>query len=230
MTRTLITGANKGLGYETARRLLDAGHEVWMAARDPQRGGAAAEELGGRFLELDVTDEDSVAAAVELVAGAGGLDVLVNNAGIAGARVAVPETSAEDLRTVFETNVFGAVRVLQAFTPLLDAAPVPVVVNVSSGLGSLGLASDPDGPYRAFVMLAYPASKAALNMLTVKWAQAHPRWRVNAADPGYTATDLNAHRGLQTVSEGTDAIVALACLGADGPTGTFVDRNGPVPW
>lgn len=230
MPRTLITGANKGLGFETARRLLEEGHEVWMGARDPERGRVAAESLGAHFVALDVTDSSSVEAAVDVLAEAGGLDVLINNAGIAGGRVAVAETTVEDVRAVYETNVFGPVRVLQAFTGLLDASATPVVVNVSSGLGSLGLASDPKGPYAAFGMLAYPSSKAALNMLTVKWAAAHPRWRVNAVDPGYTATDLNESRGTQTVQEGTDAIVTLGCLGPEGSTGTFVARDGTVPW
>jgi NAD(P)-dependent dehydrogenase (short-subunit alcohol dehydrogenase family) len=230
MTRTLVTGANKGLGLETSRRLLGEGQDVWMAARDPDRGTAAAEELGAHFVTLDVNDDASVAAAVRTLTDVGGLDVLVNNAGIAGRRAAIAETTAEDVREVFEANVFGAVRVLQAFTPLLDASSAPVVVNVSSGLGSLALASDPDGTYATFLALAYPASKAALNMLTVKWAAAHPRWRINAADPGFTATDLNEHRGTQTVQEGTDAIVALACLGSDGDTGTYLSREGQVPW
>ena len=230
MTRTLITGANKGLGYETARRLLAEGHDVWVAARDPERGAEAAERLGARFVTLDVTDEESVAAAADVVVQHGGLDVLVNNAGIVGPRSQVPETTGEDIRITFETNVFGPVRVLHAFTGLLDASTAPVVVNVSSGVGSLGYASDPAGPAADILLLGYPSSKAALNMLTVKWARAHPRWRVNAADPGFTSTDLNAHRGTQTVQQGTDAIVRLACVGPDGPTGTFADRHGTVPW
>lgn len=166
-----------------------------VAARDPQRGAAAAESLGARFVQLDVTDDESVEAAAELVADAGGLDVLINNAGIAGGRTPVADTTAADVGRVFETNVLGAVRVMRVFTALLDASPAPVVVNVSSGLGSLGLASDPEGPYAALNMLAYPASKAALNMLTIQWAKAYPRWRINAADPGPTSTDLNAHQG-----------------------------------
>ena len=230
MTRTLITGANKGLGYETARRLLAEGHDVWVAARNPERGVEAAEGLGARFVTLDVTDEESVAAAADVVVRQGGLDVLVNNAGIVGPRSQVPETTGEDMRITFETNVFGPVRVVHAFTGLLDASAAPVVVNVSSGVGSLGYASDPAGPAADILLLGYPSSKAALNMLTVKWARAHPRWRVNAADPGFTSTDLNAHRGTQTVQEGTDAIVRLACVGPDGPTGTFADRHGNVPW
>jgi NAD(P)-dependent dehydrogenase (short-subunit alcohol dehydrogenase family) len=230
MTSTLITGANKGLGYETARRLVAEGHDVWVAARDPERGAAAAQSLGARFVTLDVTDGASAPAAAEVVARESGLDVLVNNAGIVGPRSQVPETTGEDMRITFETNVFGPVRVLRAFTGLLDASAAPVVVNVSSGVGSLGYASDAAGPAADILLLAYPSSKAALNMLTVKWARAHPRWRVNAADPGFTSTDLNAHRGTQTVQEGTDAIVRLACVAPDGPTGTFADRHGNVPW
>jgi NAD(P)-dependent dehydrogenase (short-subunit alcohol dehydrogenase family) len=227
---TLITGANKGLGYEAARRLLAEGHVVWVAARDRERGAAAAESLGARFVAMDVTDDASVVAARDVVAAAGGLDVLVNNAGIVGPRSPVRETTAEDVRVTFETNVFEAVRVVHAFTDLLDDSSAPVVVNVSSGVGSLGYASDPAGPAADILLLGYPSSKAALNMLTVKWARAHPRWRVNAADPGFTATDLNARRGTQTVHEGTEAIVHLACVAPDGPTGTFVDRRGTVPW
>jgi NAD(P)-dependent dehydrogenase (short-subunit alcohol dehydrogenase family) len=230
MTSTLITGANKGLGLEASRRLIEKGHDVWMAARDRKLGGAAAEELGARFVELDVTSDESVAEAARAVAAAGGLDVLINNAGIAGSRAAVAETSAADLEAVFATNVFGPVRVLGAFTELLEASAAPVVVNVSSGLGSLALASDASSSYSEFLMLGYPTTKAALNMLTVKWAKAHPRWRVNAADPGFTATDLNSHRGTQTVHEGTDAIVMLACLAPDGPSGGYFDRSGIVPW
>ena len=201
-----------------------------VAARDPERGAEAADRLGARFVTLDVTDGASVAAAADVVAEQGGLDVLINNAGIVGPRSQVPETTADDVRITFETNVFGPVRVLRAFTALLDASAGPVVVNVSSGVGSLGYASDPVGPAADILLLGYPSSKAALNMLTVKWARAHPLWRVNAADPGFTSTDLNAHRGTQTLQEGTDAIVRLACLTPDGPTGTFADRHGNVPW
>ena len=229
MTTTLITGANKGLGYETARRLLALGHDVWMAARDPDLGAAAAQALGGRFVPLDVTDDNSVAAAAETVAAAGGLDVLINNAGIS-VRTPVAETTAADVARVFDVNVLGPVRVMHAFTPLLEASPAPVVVNVSSGLGSLALASDAEGPFAQLNLLGYPTSKAALNMLTIQWARAHPRWRVNAADPGFTATDLNQHRGTQTVEQGTDAIVALATIAPDGPTGIFSRRDGIQPW
>ena len=230
MTTTLITGANKGLGRETARRLLEAGHDVWMAARDPERGRQAAEELGGRFVELDVTDDASVAAAAATVEAAGGLDVLINNAGIIGPHTSVPDTTADDVRVVLETNVLGPVRVLHAFAPLLGRSDAGVVVNVSSGMGSMTVTGDPDRIESTIIALGYTSSKAALNMLTTQYAKAYPDLRVNCVDPGYTATDLNANSGPQTVQEGTDAIVRMAQIGPDGPTGSFVDANGEVPW
>ena len=230
MTTTLITGANKGLGREAARRLLAAGHDVWVAARDPQRGREAADALGARFVALDVTDEAGIAAAAGTVAAAGGLDVLVNNAGISGGMVPVPEVTGDDVMRVLATNVAGVVSVTQAFVPLLEQSDNPVIVNVSSGMGSLAVTTDPSRLESGIVGLSYPASKAALNMLTTQYAKALPGMRVNAVDPGYTGTDFNEHRGHQTVHEGTDAIVAMAQLGPDGPSGTFVDRHGAVPW
>jgi NAD(P)-dependent dehydrogenase (short-subunit alcohol dehydrogenase family) len=230
MTTTLITGANKGLGHETARRLIDAGHDVWVGARDAQAGQAAADALGARFVALDVTDDASVAAAVQTVRDAGGLDVLVNNAGISGSHQPVPETTADHLAAVYATNVLGVVRVTHAFLPLLEESENPVIVNVSSGMGSLAVTGDPDRVEHTVVALAYPSSKSALTMITTQYAKALPHMRVNAADPGYTATDLNGHSGPQTVTEGTDAVVALAQIGPDGPTGTFSDRHGLVPW
>jgi NAD(P)-dependent dehydrogenase (short-subunit alcohol dehydrogenase family) len=231
MTTTLITGANKGLGHEAARRLIAAGHDVWATARDADRGRAAAEELGARFVPLDVTDDASVAAAVERVGSeSGGLDVLVNNAGIAGGFTPVPEVTADDVARVLATNVVGLVRVTQAFLPLLERSANPVVVNVSSGMGSFAITTDPARVESTIVGLAYPASKSAVTMLTTQYAKAFPHMRVNAVDPGYTATDLNRHSGTQTVEEGTDAIVGMAQLDASGPTGTFVDRHGAVPW
>ena len=228
MTKTLITGGNKGLGREAARRLVAAGHDVWIGARDPQRGQAAADELGVRFVQLDVTDDASVAAAAATV---GSLDVLINNAGITGAsQVPVPETKGGDLEDVFATNVFGIVRVTQAFLPLLAQSGAPVIVNVSSGLGSMTVTTTEGRVENSFTALGYPASKAAVNMLTSQYARALPHVRVNCVDPGYTATDLNGNSGPQTVEEGTDAIVAMAQIGPDGPTGTFTDRSGDVPW
>jgi NAD(P)-dependent dehydrogenase (short-subunit alcohol dehydrogenase family) len=227
MSTILITGANKGLGHEAARRLIDAGHDVWMGARDASRGQAAADALGGRFVALDVTDDASVAAAVETV---GALDVLVNNAGISGARKPVAETTADDIAAVYATNVLGVVRVTQAFLPLLERSASPVIVNVSSGMGSFAVTTDAARVESKIVGLAYPSSKSALTMLTTMYAKGLPGMRVNAVDPGYTATDLNGHSGPQSVSEGTDAIVAMAQVGPAGPTGTFTDRGGAVPW
>jgi NAD(P)-dependent dehydrogenase (short-subunit alcohol dehydrogenase family) len=227
MTKILITGANRGLGYEAARRLIEAGHDVWIGARDRERGRAAAEALGAHFVALDVTDDASVAAAAETV---GELDVLINNAGISGGRVPVPEVAPEHIAHVFETNVYGLVRVTRAFLPALERSENPVIVNVSSGMGSIAITSDPERVESTIVSLPYPASKTAVNMLTTQYAKAFPEIRVNAVDPGYTATDFNGHSGPQTVTEGTDAIVAMATIGPDGPTGTFVDRQGAVPW
>jgi NAD(P)-dependent dehydrogenase (short-subunit alcohol dehydrogenase family) len=233
MTKTtLITGANKGLGRETARRLLADGHEVWLTARDPSLGEAAADELGARFVQLDVTDADSVPAAAARVAAATGgrLDVLINNAGIAGGRRPAGEVTADDVRRVFETNVFGVVRVTHAFLPLLERSDAAVIVNVSSGMGSIAVTTNRQRFESTLIGIAYPASKTAVNMLTTQYAKAFPRIRINAVDPGYTATDLNGHNGTQSVEEGTDAIVAMATLDPSGPTGTFVDRNGVVAW
>jgi NAD(P)-dependent dehydrogenase (short-subunit alcohol dehydrogenase family) len=227
VTTTLITGANRGLGFEVARQLTAAGHRVWIGARNPARGQEAADAVGARFVQLDVTDDASVAAAVETI---GALDVLVNNAGISGGRISPREATPDDMRTVYETNVFGPVRVLRAFIPLLEKSPAAVVVNVSSGVGSLGHASDPESPWSEANFPVYASSKAALNMLTIRYAAAFPRMRINAVDPGFTATDFNQHRGTQTVEQGAEAIVRYALITGAGPTGGFFDANGIEPW
>lgn len=231
MTITLVTGANKGLGRETARRLIDAGHLVYVGARDHARGTAAARDLGARFVGLDVLDTASVAAAASAIeAEHGALDVLVNNAGVAGGSVPASETTAEELERVHATNVLGLVRVTHAFLPLLLRSPAPVIVNVSSGMGSLAVTTDPARFESTLKGLAYPSSKAAVNMLTSQYAKNFPQIRVNAVDPGYTATDLNGHQGSQSVQEGAEIIVSMATIGADGPSGGLFDRHGPVPW
>jgi NAD(P)-dependent dehydrogenase (short-subunit alcohol dehydrogenase family) len=231
MTTTLITGANKGLGYEAARRLLAEGHDVWIGARDAERGRKAAEELGARFLQIDVTSDESVAAAAATLSSESesGLDVLINNAGIA-VRMPVSEVTAADMQQTYDTNVFGPVRVTQAFIPLLQSSEAPVIVNVASGLGSEAIVRDPDRTEFHVNALAYCSSKSALVMITTQYAKAYPHIKINVVDPGYTGTDLNSNSGPQTVTEGTDAIVAMASIGADGPTGTFTDRHGVVPW
>ncbi|GII63512.1 short-chain dehydrogenase [Sphaerisporangium krabiense] len=231
MTITFITGANKGLGFETARRLRDLGHTVLLGARDPGRGRAAAGELGVRFVRIDVTDDASVAAAAaDVAAHEGRVDVLVNNAGIIGRRLPAEELTGDVAAEVFQTNVVGIVRVTGAFLPLLRRSERPAIINVSSGMGSFALTHDPDRVESKVVSPLYAPSKAAVTMLTTQYAKALPGIRVNAADPGYTATDLNGHSGTQTVTEGTDAIVTLATEGTDAGTGRFIDRFGPMRW
>jgi NAD(P)-dependent dehydrogenase (short-subunit alcohol dehydrogenase family) len=230
-TITFITGANKGLGYETARRLTELGQTVIVGARDTARGQAAADTLGARFVPIDVTDDGSVRRAVaDVEAHEGRIDTLINNAGIIGAHAAASELTGDDAALVFETNVISVVRVTNAFLPLLKRSDAPAVINVSSGMGSFALTHDPGRVESTIASPLYTASKAAVTMMTTQYAKAVPDVRFNAADPGYTATDLNGHNGHQTVAEGTDAIVALASEDPSAGTGRFVDRFGPVAW
>jgi NAD(P)-dependent dehydrogenase (short-subunit alcohol dehydrogenase family) len=236
MTATLITGANKGLGFETARRLIAAGHRVYIGSRDVERGRCAAAQLGARTVQLDVTDEASVDAAVKAIEADGGLDVLVNNAGIAAEWrsdndvIGAADVTADLMRRTFDTNVFGTVRVLHAFLSLLQRSAAPVVVNVSSALASLTRLSAPGTRSSAYPGVAYPASKTAVNMITVQYAKAFPNMRINAVEPGFTKTDLNGNTGAQTVQEGAEIIVRMAQVGRDGPTGGYFDAHGSIPW
>jgi NAD(P)-dependent dehydrogenase (short-subunit alcohol dehydrogenase family) len=229
MTTTLITGATRGLGREAARRLRAEGHTVYLGARDATRGADVAALIGAIPVGIDVTDDRSIAAAVARVGGeVGHLDVLVNNAGIAGEQRPPAEARIVDLRRVLETNVIGAASVLWAFTPLLERSERPVVVNVSSAVGSLTLNARPDAIWS---MVAYPVSKAALNMLTIQYARAFPRWRVNSVTPGLTATEFAPAASVGgSVRENVEVIVRMATIGPDGPTGVFVGNDGPVPW
>lgn len=231
MLLILITGGNKGLGFEAARRLIALGHKVYIGARDPERGAEAAQRLGATYIALDVTDDQSVqAAATRIQRAEGRLDVLINNAGIASGPAPIEALTASTMQRVFDTNVFGIVRMTQAFLPLLRASVAPTIVNVSSGLGSFATVLDAGTIESTVHAVDYTSSKSAVNMVTVQYAKALPDVRVNAVDPGYTATDLNHHSGPQTVTEGTDAIVKMATLGRDGPTGTFSSRRGTMPW
>ena len=232
MTITFITGANKGLGHETARRLIEAGHTVLLGARDAERGARAAAVLGARFVPIDVTDDDSVAAAAkDVAANEGAVDVLINNAGIIGRRVAtVAELTGPDALEVFDTNALSIVRVTHAFLPLLRRGSDPRVINVTSGLGSQTLTHDPDRVESHVVSPLYNGSKAAVTMMTMQYAKGIADVRFNAVDPGYTATDLNGNTGTQSLAEGTDAIVGLATEPTDAGTGRVVDRHGVVPW
>jgi NAD(P)-dependent dehydrogenase (short-subunit alcohol dehydrogenase family) len=234
----LITGANKSIGYETARQLGRLGYRIWLGSRDSGRGTLAAETLSeegidAREIEIDVTDEDSVQRAAKTVKTADGrLDVLINNAGIPGSYAALGEQKLSEIETVYQTNVFGPIRVTQAFLPLLRASGQANVIMVSSGLGSLTWLSDPTHPYHAVNILGYNSSKTALNAITLSLAKdlAKDGIKVNAADPGYTKTDFNNHSGYRTVEQAADTIVWLAGQDASGPTGGFFFEKGQAPW
>ncbi|MFF0310063.1 SDR family oxidoreductase [Streptosporangium sp. NPDC004379] len=244
----LITGANKGIGRATAERLAELGVTVLIGARDPRRGEEAAVAVraaGGdaHAVTLDVTDQAGVREAARWIEERfGHLDVLVNNAGISGsgqvspqdARDQVPSSVDLDMvRAVFETNVFGVITVTNAMLPLLRRSPAPRVVNVSSAAGSLTVNGIPDGPLSGLPeSAAYSPSKTALNALTVQYANELRKdgILVNAADPGFVDTDINDHTGYLTTAQGAAAVVRLATLGADGPTGGFFGADGPVPW
>ena len=227
MTVTLITGANKGLGFETARQLIERGHCVYLGARNPERGKEAASELGARLVQLDVTDDSSVETALGVVAeNEGHLDVLVNNAGISTANVSGPAALK-----VFDTNAIGLIRVTQAALPLLAKSENPVVVNVSSALGSFWAVTNPDRRQFHFPSVVYGASKAAVSMMTVQYAKTHPEIKFNAVEPGFTATELTPFSGAgQPVEKGAEVIVRMATIGRDGPTGTFQEGDGELAW
>ena len=239
----LVTGANKGIGFEIARQLSELGMTVLAGARDPQRGAAAAAALragGGDVLPLalDVTDPASVqAAAAHLDGRFGRLDILVNNAGISGGDDQVPaHANPRTVREVFETNVFGVIAVTEAMLPLLTRSAAGHIVNVSSSVGSLTLMSAPAGPFaQVRPFLGYAPSKTALNAVTVQYAKAlrGTGILVNAADPGRCDTDLIRHTGHttnRTAADGAAIAVRLATLGPDGPHGGLFNDSGPVPW
>jgi NAD(P)-dependent dehydrogenase (short-subunit alcohol dehydrogenase family) len=228
MTVTLVTGANKGLGRETARRLVKEGHTVYIGARSVERGQAAAAELGARFVQLDVTDDASVETALGVIdEREGHLDILVNNAGIS----ATANVNGPVALKVFDTNAIGVIRVTQAALPLLRKSDNPVVVNVSSALGSFWAVTNPERRQFHYPAIIYGASKAAVSMLTVQYAKALPEIKFNAVEPGFTATDLTPASGAgQPVEKGAEVIVRMATVGKDGPTGTFQEGEGELPW
>jgi NAD(P)-dependent dehydrogenase (short-subunit alcohol dehydrogenase family) len=227
MAVTLITGANKGIGYETARQLIEAGHTVYIGARSIERGEKAAAELGARFVQLDVTDDASVETAMGVIDERDGhLDVLVNNAAIGPAGLNGPGALK-----VFDTNAIGVIRVTHAALPLLRKSGNPVVVNVSSVLGSFWAVTNPERPASRVPAIVYGASKAAVSMLTVLYAKAVPEIKFNAVEPGHTATDLTASfGGGRPVEESAKVVVRMATIGTDGPTGTFQQDAGELAW
>jgi NAD(P)-dependent dehydrogenase (short-subunit alcohol dehydrogenase family) len=234
----LITGANKGIGLEIARQLAQRGCIALIGARDEGRGREAeralqAEGLDAHWVQLDVTDQASIEAAAQSIERQYGvLDILVNNAAIAQDNAPPSGLDMAILRRTYDTNVFGLVAVTQAMLPLIRKAEAGRIVNMSSGLGSLAHHSDPNWGFASILLLAYNTSKTAVNAITVQFANElrDTPIKVNAADPGYVATDLNQHRGHRTVQQGAIAPVRLATLPADGPTGGYFNEDGVVPW
>jgi NAD(P)-dependent dehydrogenase (short-subunit alcohol dehydrogenase family) len=235
----LVTGANRGIGHEIARQLAEAGHEVWLGSRDEKRGEEAAAKLRAlgfkaHVLPLDVTDDASVAeAAKSLAAQAGKLDVLVNNAGIAqGFDNAPVDEPIANVKDVYEVNVFGPIRVTQAFIPLLKAASGAQVIMLSSELGSLAALLDPENEFYAINSLGYNSSKTALNAATVAFAKALEPFgiKVNAVDPGFTATDMNGGAGYRSVAQAAEIPLALATGSMDGMSAGFLNHNGRLGW
>jgi len=235
----LVTGANKGIGFEIARQLGQAGFHVFLGARNARSGEEAAailrgEGLAATHLALDLVHRETIAQAASAIEHSSGhLDVLINNAAIVDPLDGPPSTVDIDAaRRVMETNYFGTLAVTQAMLPLLRRSPAGRIVNVSSGLGSLTFNGDPAWSFAGAKYAGYNASKAALNMLTVQLAYElrDTSIKVNAANPGYTATDMNGQNGTQTIQEGAAEPVRLALLPEDGPTGGFFETAGANPW
>jgi NAD(P)-dependent dehydrogenase (short-subunit alcohol dehydrogenase family) len=235
----LITGANKGIGFEVARQLGKAGQIVLIGARNAELGEAAAAKLKGegidaRFVALDLDKAETISAAAAFVEKEfGRLDTLVNNAAIVDPKDGPPSVAGLDgVRRIMETNFIGSLAVTQAMLELVKKSSAGRIVNVSSGLGSLTLHGDPDWKFASVKVLGYCASKSALNMMTVQLAYElrDTNIKVNAADPGYTATDLNGNSGYQTIEEGAAETVRLALLPDDGVSGTFSNSDGIEPW
>ena len=245
MKKVLITGANKSIGFETARQLLQKGFYVYLGSRTVENGQEAVEKLKSEGLteveaiQIDVSDDESVnAARQEIGKKTGVLDVLINNAGITGG---MPQSalsaSIDQFKNAFETNLFGVVRVTQAFIDLLKKSPEPRIVNVSSSQGSLTLANDPTYSYYEHKGAVYQPTKSALNMYSICLAYElrDTPVKVNMVDPGFIKTDFNNHRGTGTVEEAAGRISKYALIGNDGPNGKFFSeeynpQTGEIPW
>lgn len=244
----LVTGANQGVGLQVAKELVANGVTVLVGSRNFERGEAAAKGIGqgAIAIQLDVTDRASIAAAAEHVGKEyGRLDLLVNNAGISNTRKGnlslqdyakislASNASLDEIRTVWETNVFGVLAIYQAMLPLLRESTDARIVNVSSGVGSLTVNADPAFPYHKFFGPIYPASKAALNAVTLAMMVELESTgiKVNLVSPGFTKTNLNGYEGTESVEDGSREVVRIALLGPDGPTGTFTRwENTSIPW
>lgn len=244
----LVTGANQGVGKRLAAELVAHGVTVLVGSRDLAKGEAAVAEIGtgATAIQLDVTDAASIAAARDRIqAEFGRLDLLVNNAAISSTRrgsASIEEyaktsqastASLEEIRAVWETNVFGVVAVYQAMLPLLRESSDARIVNVSSGVGSLTANADPSYPYHSMYGPIYPASKAALNAMTLAMMVELESTdiKVNLVSPAFTSTNLNSYAGTESVEDGSREVVRVALLGPDGPTGTFTRwENATIPW
>jgi NAD(P)-dependent dehydrogenase (short-subunit alcohol dehydrogenase family) len=236
----LVTGANKGIGLETARQLAKAGVHVILTSRDSAKGEAAAKQLKGEGLDvealaLDVTDSASIAAAVKAVgAKHGHLDILINNAGVGiqDGTTKVSEQKMQTWRKTFDTNVFGLIEVTQGFLPLLEKSAAGRIVNLSSILGSLTLHSDPKSPIYNYKVAAYNVSKSAVNAWTVQLAYElrDTKIKVNAAHPGHVKTDMGGPAAPMELVDGAKTGVALALIGPDGPNGAYMHLGQKLPW
>ncbi len=234
----LVTGANKGIGYEIARGLGAKKITVLAGARDEARGQAAvaklnAEGTDARFIKLDVTDQATIRHAAEWIEKEfGRLDILINNAGIAEWGLKPSNVDLAKVREVYETNFFGPVALIQGMLPLLKKSKHGRIVNVSSSLGSLTISSDLNSPFADFLALGYNTSKSALNSMTIQFAKElrNTPIKVNAICPGYCATDINGNSGPRSAAQGAVAAIQYATLGEDGPTGGYFNDEGRVPW
>jgi NAD(P)-dependent dehydrogenase (short-subunit alcohol dehydrogenase family) len=242
MKTVLITGANKSIGFETAKQLLDLGYYVYLGSRDLEKGAEAVVQLNSKNVEaikIDVSNAQSVTEARKIIGSKTDLlDVLINNAGISGGfPQSTSTTTIETIRDVFDTNFFGAIQVTNAFMDLLKKSDAPRIVNVTSGLGSLALHNDPSWKFYNYKSAAYGPSKTALNAysITLAFELKDTTFKVNVVDPGYTATDFNRHSGPRNVADAAKDIVKFATLDENGPTGKFfsIDNNpetGDSPW
>ncbi len=246
----LITGANQGVGFQVAKELVANGLTVLVGSRNFERGEAAAKEIGegAIALQLDVTDRASIAAAAErILKEFGRLDLLVNNAAISNTRkqqlglslqeyakiTLASNASLDEVREVWETNVFGVLAVYQAMLPLLRNSSDARIVNVSSGVGSLARNADPTYPYHAYYGVVYPASKTALNAITLAMMVEleATKIKINLVSPDFTKTNLNGYEGIEPLEEGSREVVRIALLGPDAPSGTFTMwENKTIPW
>jgi len=234
MKYVLITGANKGIGFEVAKQMAQLGYHVYLGCRDEQKGITAVNQLNSEgltnveFLKIDVSDLHSVQQAAASIPS---LDILINNAGISGKQPQnISACDIEEIKRIFNTNYFGVIQTTQAFLPLLQKAPLPVIVNVSSELGSLAMQTSKDRFANWDNFHAYGATKTALNTFTINLSQELRNFKINSVTPGYTATDLNNFAGFKTAAQGAEPIVRLATIGEDGPTGQFFRQEGELPW